>query len=177
MLLHTCTHLQVHTVSRHATPVDIVGRTWSLDVTAVRWFLQCNQWRPRFLLAIPFVPQISRPPPGCSIVCKSVSPSCVATHFSLAAAFQHGCEKSMKLILLEKPIVAQLVKKFLNFYWTRRFITVFTRTRHPSLSWIRWIQSTNVSSKTNVNIILPSTPRSLKWPQLPTKRNGRLKNK
>jgi hypothetical protein len=37
-------------------------------------------------------------------------------------------------VLLEKLVVTQLVKKFLACYGTRRFITVFTRTRHCSLS-------------------------------------------
>jgi len=41
-----------------------------------------------------------------------------------------------------KPIVTQLVKKFLVFYEIRRFITVFTTVRHWTLSWARWIQST-----------------------------------
>jgi hypothetical protein len=45
-------------------------------------------------------------------------------------------------VLPQKLIVTQLVKKFPAFYGTRRFITVFTRTRHWSLSWARWIQST-----------------------------------
>jgi len=37
-------------------------------------------------------------------------------------------------VLLEKLTVTQLVKKFSAFYGTRRFITVFTRARHWSLS-------------------------------------------
>jgi len=36
-------------------------------------------------------------------------------------------------VLLEKLIVTQLVKKFLAIHGTRRFITVFTRSRHWSL--------------------------------------------
>jgi hypothetical protein len=44
---------------------------------------------------------------------------------------------------LEKPKVIQLVNKFPAFYGTRRFITVFTRACHWSLSWARWIQSTS----------------------------------
>jgi hypothetical protein len=40
-----------------------------------------------------------------------------------------------------KLTVTRLVKKFLACYGTRRFITVFTRTRHWSLSWVTWIQS------------------------------------
>jgi len=35
--------------------------------------------------------------------------------------------------VLQKLLVAQLVKKFPSFYETRRFITVFTRARHWSL--------------------------------------------
>jgi len=39
--------------------------------------------------------------------------------------------------LLEKLTGFQLVKKFPAFYGARRFITVFTNTRHLSLSWGR----------------------------------------
>jgi len=44
--------------------------------------------------------------------------------------------------LLENVIVTHLVKKFLAFCGTWRFITVFTRTRHCSPSWTRCMQST-----------------------------------
>ena len=37
-------------------------------------------------------------------------------------------------VLLEKLTGFQLVKKFLVFYGTRRFITAFTKVRHLSLS-------------------------------------------
>jgi len=40
---------------------------------------------------------------------------------------------------LEKVIPAQLVKKFPAFYGTRRFITLFTRTHHWTLSLVGWI--------------------------------------
>jgi hypothetical protein len=40
-------------------------------------------------------------------------------------------------VLLGKPIVAQLVKKFFTFYRPRRFIYVCTYTRHQSISWIQ----------------------------------------
>jgi hypothetical protein len=36
-------------------------------------------------------------------------------------------------VLLEKLIFAQLVKKFVSFYGTRRLITVFKRARHWTL--------------------------------------------
>jgi hypothetical protein len=44
---------------------------------------------------------------------------------------------------LEKLRVTQLFKKFPEFYRIQRLITVFTRACHWSLSWARWIQSTN----------------------------------
>jgi hypothetical protein len=50
----------------------------------------------------------------------------------------------------------------LHLYETRRFINVFTRTRHWSLSWVRWIQSTNSHSaffEINFNIIPSPTSR------------------
>jgi hypothetical protein len=44
-------------------------------------------------------------------------------------------------VLLEKPPVPQLLKKFPTFNRTRRFITVFTTAIRWSLSWARSIQS------------------------------------
>jgi hypothetical protein len=49
-------------------------------------------------------------------------------------------------ILLEKLIIVELVKKFSSVHGTRRSITVFTRTRHLSLSWTRLIRSTALYS-------------------------------
>jgi hypothetical protein len=46
-------------------------------------------------------------------------------------------------VLPEKLIFASLVKKFLAFYETRRFITVMTRSCNLTLPWARWIQSTH----------------------------------
>jgi len=37
-------------------------------------------------------------------------------------------------VVLEKLTILELVKKFLSFYGTRRFITAFTSARHLSLS-------------------------------------------
>jgi hypothetical protein len=45
-------------------------------------------------------------------------------------------------VLLEKLIVFQLVKKYPEFYWSRKFIIVFTTARHRFLTWARCIQST-----------------------------------
>jgi hypothetical protein len=71
------------------------------------------------------------------------------------------------LTLPEKLKCPKLLKKFPAFYGTRRFITIFTRARHLSLSWPRLIQSmphppSNLS-KIYFNIILPSMPGSYKW--------------
>jgi hypothetical protein len=39
-----------------------------------------------------------------------------------------------RIVLLEKLVVTQLVNKLTVFYETRRFITVFTKAHHWSLS-------------------------------------------
>ena len=59
-----------------------------------------------------------------------------------------------------------LVKKFPTLYRTWRLITVFTTSCPFSLSSARFIQSmpSTLHFKIHVNIILPSTPRSSKWP-------------
>ena len=62
---------------------------------------------------------------------------------------------------------SQLVKKYPAFYGTRRFIAELTSARQLSLSWASSIQSTPTTShflKIHLNIILPSTPGSPKWP-------------
>jgi len=60
--------------------------------------------------------------------------------------------------LLEKLIVAQLVKKFPALYWSRKFITVIRRACKSSSSWTSWIQSTHshIFSLWS-RLILPST--------------------
>jgi hypothetical protein len=68
----------------------------------------------------------------------------------------------------------QLVKKFLTFYGTWRFITAFTTARHLSISWAIWIQSMSRShfSKIHFNIILHlrlSRPSGLLPLTFPTK--------
>jgi hypothetical protein len=45
-------------------------------------------------------------------------------------------------VFFEKWIVVQLLKKFRVFYGTWRYTTVFTRARHCSLPWARWINFT-----------------------------------
>jgi hypothetical protein len=43
-------------------------------------------------------------------------------------------KKKKKIVLLEKLIGSQLVKKFPEFYGNRKFITSITSARHLSLS-------------------------------------------
>jgi hypothetical protein len=44
-------------------------------------------------------------------------------------------------MLLDRPVAAELVRKFLASV-TQRIIAAYTRGRHRSISWARWIQST-----------------------------------
>jgi hypothetical protein len=55
------------------------------------------------------------------------------------------------------PTVGQLLKNFSAFYGTRRFITMFARAHHWSLSWSRWIQSipTHAISLSSILILYP----------------------
>jgi hypothetical protein len=56
-------------------------------------------------------------------------------------------------ILPENPPVAQLLKNFQTFNGTRRFITVFTRIRHWSLSWASPIHTTPFYSLRSILIL------------------------
>jgi len=53
-------------------------------------------------------------------------------------------------IFLQKLVVAEMAKKFSAFCGTRMFTTLFTTTRHWTLSRFSWVQST------------PSYPRRFK---------------
>jgi hypothetical protein len=65
-------------------------------------------------------------------------------------------------VLPEKVTGSKLVRKFLAFCGTRRFITACTRARHLSLFWVRSIQSVPTSnlSKIYFNITFLSTSGS-----------------
>jgi hypothetical protein len=67
---------------------------------------------------------------------KIHSSACKALFHPYVTNSTYGTESFLKLV------VAQMVKKFLASYGTRMFIAVFTKVRHCSLSWARWIQST-----------------------------------
>jgi hypothetical protein len=63
----------------------------------------------------------------------------------------------MELTFLLKPPIVQLLKDFPEFYWTWRFITVFTRALHWSLSCVRSIQSMPSHSISLRSILILST--------------------
>ena len=77
------------------------------------------------------------------------------SHFRNYFGFRGGREKSLHTekdmmsylltpwsrVLLEKLSGPQLVKKFLAFFGTRRFITAFTTARHLSLLWARSVHA------------------------------------
>ena len=67
-------------------------------------------------------------------------------------------------VLLEKLAGLQLVKKFPAFYGTRKFITAFTRFRHPSLSWASPIQSPYPQPTSCRSILILSTHLRLGLP-------------
>ena len=69
-------------------------------------------------------------------------------------------------VLLEKLTGLQLVKKFPAFYGTRRFITAFASSRHPSLSWTSPIQSTCPQHTSWRSILILSTHLRLGLPNV-----------
>jgi len=59
----------------------------------------------------------------------------------------------------------QPIKKLHPYYWTRKFIIVFTRARHLSVFWARSIQPMPLFRWLKINFnIFPFMPRSSKWP-------------
>ena len=60
-------------------------------------------------------------------------------------------------VLLEKLTDLQLVKKFPEFYRTRKFITAFTSARYLSLSWASPIQSIHPHSTSWRSILILSS--------------------
>ena len=67
-------------------------------------------------------------------------------------------------VLLEKLTALQLVKKFLVFHGTRRFITALTSVRHLSLSWASPIQSIYPNPTSWRSILILSTHLRLGLP-------------
>jgi hypothetical protein len=91
-----------------------------------------------------------------STKCKCVNTISKGTNFrkqclqSLNRMTDNSLIHSLSWDLLKKPPIVQLLKNFAPFYGTRRFITVFTRAIHWSLTWAKSIQS------------IPSHPISLR---------------
>jgi hypothetical protein len=54
----------------------------------------------------------------------------------LTHSLTHWLLTPRRWVLIERPIVAKPLKKFLTFYGTQKFITMFTRAHCWSLSWI-----------------------------------------
>jgi len=69
--------------------------------------------------------------------------------------------------LLEKLTGLQLVKKFLTFYGTWRFITAFTSAHHLSLSWATLNQSIPPHPTSWRSILILSSHLSQGLPSLP----------
>jgi hypothetical protein len=60
--------------------------------------------------------------------------SCLRMFLLLALEYWGQKTNSVELSLVEKPPVAQLLKKFPTFYESQSFITVFRRALHWSIS-------------------------------------------
>jgi hypothetical protein len=61
---------------------------------------------------------------------------------------------------------SQLVKKFSAFYGTRRFFTVLTSARHPSLSWANSLQSPRPPTTYWISILILSSHLRLGLPNV-----------
>jgi len=80
-----------------------------------------------------------------SLITCSQEESCLDSYRSDISAMSFARKQLTRWsrVLFQKLTVTQLVRKFPFFYGTRRrFITVFTRAYHWSLSWARCTQST-----------------------------------
>jgi hypothetical protein len=121
-----------------------------VNVYCLLWNLNINQSYKRLFINhihsfvfISFTEEI-----GSSVVIKNVRPVdnafCDAFYMSSKCAETstiHQLNHSRIWALPEKPSVVQPLKNFPEFYGTWRFITVFTRALHWSLSWATSIQS------------------------------------
>jgi hypothetical protein len=67
-------------------------------------------------------------------------------------------------VFLEKPTVAQRLKKFPIFYETQRLIAVFTKVRHWSLSLSKKIQSKHSRPNPSTSILILSSYLHLNLP-------------
>jgi hypothetical protein len=81
-----------------------------------------------------------------------------SNHVQAFALYQQAtCSR----ILLEKPTIAPARQNVLRLLWTRRYITMFTRARHLTLSYASLMQCTPThitSWRSILNVTFPSTP-------------------
>jgi len=105
--------------------------SWEANTHSASQEIYCLLWNPRFITtftrALPLILQSI-----CIIIVSNVYNYIFLLNYN-------EIELTPWSRLLEKLIVAQLVKKFLAFYGIWRFITVFTRGCHWTLSRARWI--------------------------------------
>jgi len=84
----------------------------------------------------------------------------IAEEFGIWLNLRAPCSR----VLLEKLTGSQLVKKFLTFYGTRRFITAFTSARHLHLYWASSIQSIPLHPNSRRSILIFSSHLHLGLP-------------
>jgi hypothetical protein len=130
---------------------EICFKTFSVDLLYQisakfdQWFQRWNKHKDWHVL------------PNVSILCTE----CIKLMYIVTVGIMF-LVTSWSRVLLGKPKVAQLLKKFHAFYRTQRFTTMFTRDCHWSLSKARQIQSTP-SHHISLRSILIYTPTSSKW--------------
>jgi len=71
--------------------------------------------------------------------------------------YLRACILHVERVLLEILTRSQLVKKFPAYYWTRRFITIFTSARHLSLSSASSFQSITPHPTSWISILILSS--------------------
>jgi hypothetical protein len=54
-------------------------------------------------------------------------------------------------------------QEFPKFYWTRMFITLFTKANHQSLTWARWIHSISLHSVPLRSILILYSPTTYRF--------------
>jgi hypothetical protein len=100
--------------------------------------------------------------------CKTLS------NLRLIQSFKCGFIHSWSWAVLEQLLIVQLLKNFPAFYGIRRFITVFTRTLHWSVSWARLIQSIPSRSLSLRYILILLTHLRFGLPSVPQEGLGKI---
>jgi hypothetical protein len=98
-------------------------------------------------------------PPPISVACLNCS-----LHLLRDTAIEMVRSFLRSWALLEKLPIMQLLKNFPAFYRTRRFIAMFTRALHWSLSWARSIQCIPSKSNSLRSTLILSTHLRLGFP-------------